>query len=51
MQAVSRLAEGIEPRKSNDGKDDAFTLAEVNTGEPKCAWLGPLPRGRRPWHV
>ena len=37
MQAVSRLAEGIEPRKSCEEKDDAFTLVEVYTSKPKIA--------------
>ena len=30
-QAVSRKVEGIEPRKQVTGKDDAVTIAEVNT--------------------
>jgi len=31
-QAVSRKVEGIEPRNQYNRKDDAFNLAEVNTG-------------------
>ena len=34
MQAVSRKAEGIEPRNCETGKEDALQLAELNT------WLG-----------
>ena len=32
MQAVNRKAEGIEPRKPIDGKDDAFRTAEAHMG-------------------
>src|SRR6266849_6345801 len=31
-QAVSREVEGIEPRNQYNRKDDAFNIAEVNTG-------------------
>jgi len=31
-QAVSRKVEGIEPRNQYNRKDDAFNIAEVNTG-------------------
>ncbi len=30
-QAISRMVEGIEPRKRRDGKDDAVQGSEVNT--------------------
>jgi len=30
-QAVSRKVEGIEPRKSLEGKDDTVQIVEVNT--------------------
>jgi hypothetical protein len=37
MQAVNRKAEGMEPRNAQDGKDDAFEIAEVNMGAAeKC---------------
>ena len=50
-QAVSRLVEGIEPRKRRVGKDDTVVGVEVNMVEAAIGEARPLPRGRRPWHV
>ena len=50
-QAVSRKAEGIEPRNCRNRKDDTVLGVEVNTGIAAKGKECLLPRGQRPWHV
>ncbi len=50
-RAVSRKVEGIEPRNTQDRKDDVFKPTEVNTSTTAKARKCSLPRGLRPWHA